>query len=39
MAEEKLTFIPTADLVDIIGSDVRSCDTQFRDLGLSLIHI
>lgn len=33
MAEEKLTFIPTADLVDIIGSDVRSCDTQFRDLG------
>lgn len=33
MAEERLTFIPTADLVDIIGSDVRSCDTQFRDLG------
>lgn len=33
MTEEKLTFIPTADLVDIIGSDVRSCDTQFRDLG------
>ncbi|SQI21566.1 ribonuclease E activity regulator RraA [Corynebacterium jeikeium] len=33
MAEEKLTFIPTADLVDIIGSDVRSCDRQFRDLG------
>ncbi|WP_420098588.1 ribonuclease E activity regulator RraA [Corynebacterium sp.] len=28
-----ITFIPTADLVDIIGSDVRSCDTQFRDLG------
>ncbi len=27
------TFIPTADLVDIIGGDVRSCDTQFRDLG------
>ncbi|KAB1503594.1 RraA family protein [Corynebacterium sp. 320] len=29
----ELTFIPTADLVDIIGEDVRSCDTQFRDLG------
>lgn len=29
-----LTFIPTADLVDIIGTeDVRSCDTQFRDYG------
>ncbi|RSZ65643.1 RraA family protein [Corynebacterium hylobatis] len=27
------TFIPTADLVDIIGEDVRSCDTQFRDFG------
>lgn len=26
-------FIATADLVDIIGEDVRSCDTQFRDLG------
>ncbi|MGO1964771.1 MAG: ribonuclease E activity regulator RraA, partial [Corynebacterium sp.] len=28
-----ITFIPTADLVDVIGADVRSCDTQFRDLG------
>lgn len=28
-----ITFIPTADLVDVIGEDVRSCDTQFRDLG------
>lgn len=26
-------FIPTADLVDIIGDEVRSCDTQFRNLG------
>lgn len=26
-------FIPTADLVDEIGEDVRSCDTQFRNLG------
>ncbi len=28
-----IDFIPTADLVDIIGEDVRSCDTQFCDLG------
>ena len=28
-----ITFIPTADLVDIIGPDARSCDTQFRNLG------
>ena len=28
-----ITFIPTADLVDIIGEDVRSCDTQFRNFG------
>lgn len=28
-----ITFIATADLVDIIGADVRSCDTQFRNLG------
>lgn len=28
-----ITFIPTADLVDIIGEDVRSCDVQFQDLG------
>ncbi|KQB86283.1 ribonuclease E activity regulator RraA [Corynebacterium lowii] len=26
-------FIPTADLVDIIGESVRSCDTQFRTIG------
>ncbi|EUA54261.1 putative regulator of ribonuclease activity [Mycobacterium intracellulare 1956] len=26
-------FRPTADLVDSIGPDVRSCDTQFRQLG------
>lgn len=26
-------FIPTADLVDIIGADVRSCDTQFHNFG------
>lgn len=28
-----LTFVPTADLVDQIGADVRSCDTQFRQFG------
>jgi regulator of ribonuclease activity A len=27
------TFIPTADLVDIIGEEVRSCDTQFINYG------
>lgn len=26
-------FTPTADLVDRIGEDVRSCDTQFRQFG------
>lgn len=26
-------FTPTADLVDAIGEEVRSCDTQFRQLG------
>ena len=26
-------IIPTADLVDIIGADVRSCDTQLRNIG------
>lgn len=31
--KNNVTFIPTADLVDIIGDDVRSCDTQFSDLG------
>jgi regulator of ribonuclease activity A len=28
-----ITFIATADLVDIIGEDVRSCDTQFQNFG------
>jgi regulator of ribonuclease activity A len=28
-----VAFRPTADLVDDIGSDVRSCDTQFRQFG------
>ena len=28
-----IEFIPTADLVDEIGPDVRSCDTQMRNLG------
>ncbi|RAV34370.1 regulator of ribonuclease activity [Corynebacterium heidelbergense] len=32
-ANNPCVFIPTADLVDIIGEDVRSCDTQFRNLG------
>ncbi|MEJ4112559.1 ribonuclease E activity regulator RraA [Corynebacterium kroppenstedtii] len=27
------SFIPTADLVDIIGPDVRSCDVQFGNYG------
>ncbi|SIS21501.1 ribonuclease E activity regulator RraA [Williamsia sterculiae] len=27
------TFTPTADLVDEIGADVRSCDTQFTQYG------
>lgn len=27
------TFRPTADLVDDIGPEVRSCDTQFRQFG------
>lgn len=29
----KLPFKPTADLVDDIGPDVRSCDVQFRQFG------
>ncbi|MEP9393881.1 ribonuclease E activity regulator RraA [Gordonia sp. VNQ95] len=29
----ELTFTPTADLVDEIGADVRSCDTQFTQYG------
>ncbi|KAA0105605.1 ribonuclease E activity regulator RraA [Mycolicibacterium sp. P1-5] len=28
-----VTFRPTADLVDDIGPDVRSCDAQFRQFG------
>jgi regulator of ribonuclease activity A len=28
-----VTFRPTAELVDEIGSDVRSCDVQFRQFG------
>ena len=28
-----VTFKPTADLVDTIGPDVRSCDVQFRQFG------
>jgi regulator of ribonuclease activity A len=28
-----VTFQPTADLVDSIGPDVRSCDLQFRQFG------
>ncbi|MEB3065699.1 ribonuclease E activity regulator RraA [[Mycobacterium] zoologicum] len=28
-----IAFQPTADLVDEIGADVRSCDLQFRQLG------
>lgn len=28
-----VSFKPTADLVDEIGDDVRSCDTQFRQFG------
>ena len=28
-----VTFRPTADLVDDIGAEVRSCDTQFRQFG------
>lgn len=33
MTDTSAGFVPTADLVDEIGPDVRSCDTQFRDLG------
>ena len=28
-----VSFQPTADLVDSIGPDVRSCDVQFRQFG------
>ena len=33
MTDGTTGFIPTADLVDEIGEDVRSCDTQFRNFG------
>ena len=33
MTDTPACFVPTADLVDEIGEDVRSCDIQFRDLG------
>ena len=33
MTDTPTGFVPTADLVDQIGEGVRSCDTQFRDLG------
>lgn len=33
MSEVTVPFRPTADLVDSIGPDVRSCDAQFRQLG------
>lgn len=29
----EVTFTPTADLVDEIGTEVRSCDTQFTQYG------
>lgn len=27
------TFYPTADIADVLGPDVQSCDTQFRNYG------
>lgn len=33
MSEVTVPFRPTADLVDSIGPEARSCDTQFRQLG------
>jgi regulator of ribonuclease activity A len=33
MSEVTVPFRPTADLVDEIGPDVRSCDVQFRQFG------
>lgn len=33
MSEVTVAFRPTADLVDSIGPDVRSCDVQFRQFG------
>jgi regulator of ribonuclease activity A len=33
VSEVTVAFRPTADLVDSIGPDVRSCDVQFRQFG------
>lgn len=33
MSDVTVSFQPTADLVDDIGPDVRSCDVQFRQFG------
>src|SRR5262249_59545450 len=33
ISEVRVSFKPTADLVDSIGPDVRSCDLQFRQFG------
>ena len=33
MSDVTVSFRPTADLVDSIGPEVRSCDVQFRQLG------
>ena len=33
-----ITARPTADLVDEIGPDVRSCDVQFRQFGSTGYH-
>lgn len=33
MSDVTVSFRPTADLVDDIGPDVRSCDVQFRQFG------
>lgn len=33
MSDVTVLFKPTADLVDDIGADVRSCDVQFRQFG------
>ena len=33
MSDVTVSFRPTADLVDSIGPDVRSCDVQFRQFG------
>jgi regulator of ribonuclease activity A len=33
LSDVTVSFRPTADLVDSIGPDVRSCDVQFRQFG------